>query len=259
MISRIFSCFSLLLLGLSWPEKCDTRQLPGLVRHDGGAVPLVVRLAPDPVRMEVLNQDQTPPMFVMKGSPRGPGKLVFLHGMCGHGLGYAQAFQFSAAKWGTLIAPQGDVLCGAGPWAQWSANLTALDERIDAAFRALGFAGHLDDITVLGYSQGATRAEGLVRKWPRKYTRLVLIGAPQAPTTHGLSLLRAAVTMAGQRDRQDLMKAGARSLSAIGVPSTYQMIPQATHGAMGPTPESTMGEALAWLYTHSREVPVQSR
>lgn len=248
---------SLLLLGLSWPPKCEAQRLAHLVRHDAGGVPLVLRLAPDPIRMEVLDANQKPPMFVMRGSPKGSGKLVFLHGMCGHGLGYAQAFQFSAAKWGTLIAPQGDVLCGAGPWAQWSADLATLDKRIEDTFRALGFVGELEDITVLGYSQGATRAESLVRKWPRKYTRMVLMGAPQSPNMRGLSLLRAAVTMSGQRDRQDLMKAGARSLNAIGVPSTYMMIPKATHGAMGPTPERTMGEALVWLYEHSRNVSSQ--
>src|SRR5688500_13031352 len=66
-----------------------------------------------PIRMELLKGDG-PEMFVMRGGPRGPERLVFLHGMCGHGLGYAQSFQFSAAKYGTLIAPQADRRCGQG-------------------------------------------------------------------------------------------------------------------------------------------------
>lgn len=202
--------------------------------------------------MELLDANTSPPIWVLRGEPRGPEKMVFLHGMCGHGLGYAQSFQFSAAKFGTLIAPQADVACGQGPWAKWSGNLEALDARIQTAFRALEVPQPLEGVTVLGYSQGATRAEALARRWPQRYTRLVAMGAPQVPSPRGLSSLRSAVMMAGSRDRQDLMKAGARAFSAAGVPSTYLVIPEATHGAMGPTPEKTMGEALTWLFQHSR-------
>lgn len=191
-----------------------------------------------------------PPVFALKGGPRGPHRLVFLHGMCGHGLGYAQSFQFAAAEKGSLISLQGDVRCGEGPWAKWSNDLDALDARIVQAFRALGHAEPIGEIAVLGYSQGATRAEALARKWPNRYTRLIEIGAPQTPSPRGLSL-RAAVLMAGERDRQDQMKAGARNFQAAKIPATYQMIPEARHGAMGPTPEKTMGEALDWLFDPS--------
>jgi pimeloyl-ACP methyl ester carboxylesterase len=172
--------------------------------------------------------------------------------MCGHGLGYAQSFQFSAAAKGRLIAPQGDVVCGKGPWAMWSADLPALDRRITAAFRALGEAEPIDDIVAIGYSQGATRAEALARRWPERYTRLILMGAPRATSARGLSELKSAVMMAGERDRRDQMKAGARALAAAGVPATFMLIPEATHGAMGPEPERTMGSALDWLFGHSR-------
>jgi hypothetical protein len=37
-------------------------------------------------------------------------------------------------------------------------------------------------------------------------------------------------------------------LKATGVPATFMLIPEASHGAMGPTPERTMGEALDWLW-----------
>lgn len=203
-----------------------------------------------PIRMEALD-DRVPEVFVMRGEPRGSEKLVFLHGMCGHGLGYAQAFQWSASKYGTLIAPQGDIACGKGPWASWSADLQALDARIVQAFHALGHPDPIEDVVAMGYSQGATRAEALARRWPRRYTHLVLMGAPQAPSPHGLSV-RALVSMAGERDRQDLMKAGDRAFRAAGIPSTYITIPEATHGAMGPTPERTMSQALDWLFTRSQ-------
>src|SRR5690606_30261728 len=90
-----------------------------------------------PVRVESL-EGAEPPIFVLRGGDLGPGKLVFLHGMCGHGLGYAQSFQFAAARKGRLIAPQADVLCGDGPGAKWSQDVAALDARIVAAFRQLG-------------------------------------------------------------------------------------------------------------------------
>jgi len=205
-----------------------------------------------PIRMEALDPDQDPPTFVMRGGPHGPGRMVFLHGMCGHGLGYAQAFQFAAAKKGRLVAPQGDRKCGNGPWAAWSDDLDSLNGRILAAFRALGDTGPIEDMVMMGYSQGATLAEGLARKWPQRYTRLVLIASPRVPSPKGLSSLRAAVMMAGERDRQDLMKKGARVMLSAGIPATYLVIPEATHGAMGPTPEKTMGQALDWLWAHDR-------
>jgi len=74
--------------------------------------------------METLAPASSPPVFVMRGAPRGAGRLAFLHGMCGHGLGYAQAFQFSAARRGTLIAWR------RGPALAGSADVTNLEELI---------------------------------------------------------------------------------------------------------------------------------
>jgi hypothetical protein len=49
------------------------------------------------------------------------------------------------------------------------------------------------------------------------------------------------------------MKQSARAIAKAGIPSTFMVIPEATHGAMGPTPEKTMGEALDWLFRHDVE------
>jgi pimeloyl-ACP methyl ester carboxylesterase len=197
--------------------------------------------------METLDALANPPTFVMRGGPRGSGRLVFLHGLCGHGLGYAQSFQFHAAKRGTLIAPQGDVSCG-DVWAKWSGNVAALDARIVTTFRELGEPEPIDDVVVLGMSQGATRAVALARKYPQRYTRLVAMDGPDAVSAYGLTALKAAVFMAGERDRRDLMRQSQRTLAAVRVPATFVLIPEATHGAMGPTPEATMGEALDFLF-----------
>jgi pimeloyl-ACP methyl ester carboxylesterase len=196
----------------------------------------------------------SPPIYVLRGAHGGAAPIVVLHGMCSHALGYAQSFQWSAAEKGVLVAPQGDRPCS-GPWASWSLDLHNIDERVQLAFRSVGMSEPLHDVTVVGYSQGASRAEALARKWPDRYSRLVLIASPDAPSARGLGKLRAAVMMAGERDRQDLMKQGIASFRAAGVPVTFKVIPGARHGQMGPAPESTMGEALDWLWDHQRPVP----
>jgi pimeloyl-ACP methyl ester carboxylesterase len=198
------------------------------------------------LRIEPLD-DATPPVYVMRGEPRGPGKLVFIHGMCGHGLGYAQSFARSAAQYGTLIAPQGDLGCDGTPLSKWSLDTAALDARIVSAFRALGFVDPIEDVTAIGYSQGANRVEALARKWPARYTRLILMAGPTKVSPYGLGV-RSAVMMAGTLDRQDLMQASSKAFLAAGRRARYLPLPNARHGAMGDNPEGTMGNALDWLY-----------
>src|SRR5690606_34788569 len=194
-----------------------------------------------PVRVEQLDPNEQPPVFVLMGQSIGPGRLVFLHGMCGHGLGYAQSFQRSAAKRGTLIAPQADVVCGDGPGAKWSMDVAALDQRIVETFRKLGHQEPIDDICVMGMSQGATRAAALAQMFPERYSRLISMGAPTAVKTAGLEKLRAAVMMVGERERRDLMIESERALRAKGVPATSLVIEGAEHASMGAEPEQTMG------------------
>lgn len=194
-----------------------------------------------------------PPVFALHGRGIGAGRLVFLHGMCGHGLGYAQAFQFAAAKKGMLIAPQADRVCGDGPWAKWSLDVAAIDARIVEAFRKLGDEGPIVDVCVLGVSQGATRAVALVRQYPERYSRLVSIGAPTEVQTAGLERLRSAIFMVGERERKDLMLTSERALRKVGVPSRAVVIPNTDHANLGPTPEQTMGDVLDWLWAPPRE------
>jgi pimeloyl-ACP methyl ester carboxylesterase len=202
-----------------------------------------------PLRLETFQPPKGPPTFVLRGGQRGPGRLVFLHGMCGHGLGYAQAFPRAAAAHGTLIAPQGDVSCG-GPWSQWSADVRELDRRITEAFSSLGLAEG-PPIWVMGLSQGATRAVELARKWPTRYTHLVAIAAPTPTSPSGLRQLRAAVFMAGDRDRRDLMLQSQRALGGAGIPSLFLVMPEAPHGSLGREPEQTMATALTFLNQQS--------
>jgi hypothetical protein len=58
--------------------------------------------------------------------------------------------------------------------------------------------------------------------------------------------------MAGERDRQDLMKEATSAFGAAGIPTTFRVIPRARHGEMGPHPEETMGAALDWCWDNAR-------
>ena len=193
------------------------------------------------------------PAFVLHGARGSDAFIVFLHGRCSHALGYVQAFQFAAAKKGTVIAPQGDQACGSTPLRRWSLDIEKVNRRIEAALTAAGYADPAawKEIVVIGYSEGASRAEALAARFPERYTRAILIGAPSPPSAARLHRSRGAVMMAGERDAQETMKAGMRALKAAGVPSTYIMIPGASHGQMGDG-ERLMGEALDWLWANAK-------
>lgn len=62
----------------------------------------------------------------------------------------------------------------------------------------------------MGMSQGADRAVALAARYPARYTRLISIDAPVALKPGQLRQLRAAVMMAGELDRRDLMRESVR-------------------------------------------------
>jgi pimeloyl-ACP methyl ester carboxylesterase len=193
------------------------------------------------------------PAFVLHGARGTNAFMVFLHGRCTHALGYVQSFSFAAAKKGAVIAPQGDQACGATPLRRWSLDIEKVNRRIEAALQAAGYVDPAawKDIVVIGYSEGASRAEALAARYPERYTRAILIGAPATPSVARLHRSRGAVMMAGERDSQEPMKAGMRALKAAGIPSTYIMIPGAAHGQLLDA-ERIMGEALDWLWANAK-------
>jgi predicted esterase len=184
--------------------------------------------------------------YVLSGA-RGRGTIAFLHGMCGHGLGPLQSFQRAAAEHGLAVAPTGDTPCSRPGQHSWSHDLESIDAQIVEALRAAGSGGEPRGVTLIGYSLGASRAEQLARNYPERYRALVLIGAPAQPSPHRLAHLSAAAMVAGERDRQDLMKKGARAFDAAGVRSKFFELPEAAHGQMGPASERVMREVLEWL------------
>src|SRR5262245_25426236 len=102
--------------------------------------PIAADSAPAPPRRVFVDTLPVPgdqPAFVVWGAdPRGNAVGVFLHGLCTHGMGFLQSFQFAAAEIGRFLALQGDIRCGSGPFRAWSGDIGAIDRRIDAALRA---------------------------------------------------------------------------------------------------------------------------
>ncbi|WP_437593307.1 alpha/beta hydrolase [Sorangium sp. So ce1000] len=193
------------------------------------------------------------PVFIVTG-PRGAcPRMVFLHGMCGHGLGYVQAFQRAAREHGGVLGLQGDVPCGAdGVFTKYAPDVEEQDGRIRSALSACG--GEAEDLVVIGYSQGAYIAERLAERWPARYSRLVLLGAPTTPSAARLRHIRGAVMISGELDAKHRMKAGASGLIAAKIPAVYREMPGARHGELLDA-ERVMDEALDWLDANARPRP----
>ncbi|KYF67152.1 hypothetical protein BE15_31270 [Sorangium cellulosum] len=185
------------------------------------------------------------PAFVVTGRGGACPRMIFLHGMCGHGLGYVQAIQGAAREHGGVLGLQGNVPCGGdGVFSKYSPDPEEQDGRIRAALAACG--GEAEDLVVIGYSQGAYIAERLAERWPDRYSRLVLLGAPTTPSAARLRGIRGAVMISGELDAKYRMKEGAGGLMAAKIPAVYREMPGARHGEM-PDAERVMDEALDWL------------
>ena len=187
-------------------------------------------------------------VLVVRADPPSASVIVYLPGKCGD-LRAFEPWAATAARHGTLIAFTGDVRCDNGRY-RWSHDLGLIQRRIDAALAAVaaedGAPLDTQSLTAIGYSEGATRAEELARRAPDRYPRLVLIAGPTAPTDAGVGRARAAVIMAGGRDKRSHLAVAAASLASAGRPVTFMLLPGAGHGEYGPEGPRVMDEALTW-------------
>jgi len=207
-----------------------------------------------PAASGAISVDEVPvpgdlPAYVLRGA-RGKARMVFLHGMCGHGQGYVQAFQRAAAERGTVIALSGDTACGSDPaFRTWTLDVTRIDERIEAAFAAAGSSllGDDEEIVLIGMSQGAMRAEALLARFPKRYRRAIFMGAPRWPLPSRVGRLQRAVLMAGEHEGTWAPKQSALALARSKVDATFIAIPDSRHAELRDG-ERVMGEALAFLF-----------
>lgn len=193
-------------------------------------------------------------VYVVDGNPSVHRPIVYLHGMCADPRDDLEAWGGIAKNHGTIIAVVGDVPCPNRPRrTQWTTDPRALDQRVEAAIGAVGRARgttfDASEIVVIGESMGAARAELLATKFPRRYTRLVLVGSPQSPSPDNLRGVKAVANLAGEKEMQQKMKAGARALDRAGTPTRFWELPGATHGQYGPEGERIMGEAVGFVAT----------
>ena len=180
-----------------------------------------------------------------------PPTTVFLPGLCSNAGAYLQSFPEAARRQGGVVAIEGDQPCVPG-FRSFSWDAAKLHARIEAATTAAGLTTiPPEGLTLVGYSQGAALAEQLVQRWPSRYTRIVLIGAPTDPSEKKLSSARAVVTMSCSRDVPWKMKEGTRRLLRAGVPSTYLEMPNCTHGNITEG-DTTFDAAFGFLRDNAR-------
>jgi pimeloyl-ACP methyl ester carboxylesterase len=182
---------------------------------------------------------------------------VFLPGVCSNAGAYLAGFSEAAHAHGGVVALDGDRPCPGVPgFHTFSWDAARQHDRIGAALAAAdggvapaaadGGAAPADGITLIGYSQGASIAEQLAERWPARYTRLVLIGAPRDITASHLRTSRALATMSCSRDVPGRMREGAQRVAALGVPATYFEMPGCTHGNLAEG-NRIFGDVFVWL------------
>jgi pimeloyl-ACP methyl ester carboxylesterase len=215
----------------------------------GDAVAPVAAVDDAPARVERLEvAGDTPASMVRAKDGRAP-RLVFLPGVCSNAYAYLLSFPEAARAHGGIVAIDGDRPCaGAGrEFRSFSWDPAKQDARLRAALAASGAdPADVEGLTLVGYSAGADIGELMVQRWPKRYARVVLIGAPSDPSPPRLSHAQAVVTMSCSRDVPGRMRDGARRIAATGVPATYLEMPGCTHGNIADG-EEIFTSAFDWL------------
>lgn len=227
MIQRAWFC---VLLG-AWCVACSTTEAAP-TRPAASAQPAPARSqAPArrlPVQVDTLAVTNDMPAFALQ-SGRSDGVVgVVLHGHCGHGLGFLQAFQFAAADAGRFLSLQGDRPCH-GALRSWSLDVVATDRRIDQALRTYLGETPPETLVLVGSSQGAKLAVALARRFPKKYTRLVLLGAFETYGASGLSELAGAHFFVGEHENVWPTRETVRQWNQAGIHAEFTLIEGAGH------------------------------
>lgn len=192
---------------------------------------------------------------VVHGQPHTTLAMVYLHGICGQVSRIAE-WAAAAAEFVTTVAPMGNKPCPDSPSRfSWNQDIELIQRLIDETLAAVSEArnGQLDTSTLVlfGYSQGASRAERLVARFPARYPWVILGGPPRRPelehfrTSQGLALLVG--TEEHQGDLADLT----RDFTARGVRAHFDEFTGVGHGRFGPSAPEVMRRTLRWL-----ELPV---
>jgi predicted esterase len=235
------------------PAPVELTEAPTIVRPPEVTAPVTVR--PPAIEEGAIEEVAVPgdlPVYVIRSAaPSRRTRAVFLTGSCTTPLDYIRAFRRAAAQHGGLVALQADQPCAEPGQRRWSADSAATSKRIEAALKAVGVE-ETEDLTLIGYSQGAERAEWIANRYPTKYTRFLLLASPIVPSATRLANARAVVTMAGRGDVRENMSDGARALKRAAIPATYMEIASHTHGELDAAADGSVARALDWLDENAR-------
>ncbi|MFO0659444.1 MAG: dienelactone hydrolase family protein [Polyangiaceae bacterium] len=232
---------TLLLLGLIMVAGCSSK----------GCASKLVGSSLSPGVMTSLSITGDKPIDVIRAPSGVKRVVVYLHGRCEKTDITNKEWTAEASKVAHLILLQGDTACAGTAYHEWTRDVAVVDARVEAAVAALAAAipGQVDTsaLIIAGYSEGAKRVSSLGARRPDRYNRAIMIGAPEAPTTAELGKAKAVVTMAGEKDRHDLMLQGVSTLSAAKVPAKFMVLPGTDHGFFGPQGGRVMREAIEWI------------
>lgn len=252
-----------LILALTACRRAPTEARPAVAepapKPAAAAPPVVVEPAPPPApaTVEKLLVPGDSPASIVKAAKGGEPLTVFMGGMCSNAYAYLYSFREAAAKAGGVVAIEGDQPCGPGVSADYhtySWDAGRQHARIEMALAAGGVKEiPKEGITLVGYSQGASLAEQLAARYPGRYSRIVLIGAPTDPSPASFRKTRALVTMACERDVTARMRQAAVSTNRAGTPATYFQMPGCTHGQVADG-DRIFGDSFDWLAEHERPI-----
>jgi len=187
---------------------------------------------------------------VLHGSARSERAIVYLHGACGDPRA-PLAWSSVAVEVGTLITIRGDRACGKNERYYWGPDARQLEARVSRALARVaevrGAAFEPASVVLMGYSQGATRAQELHALHPERYPRVILAGIPVPPSARHLAKVRAVAVLGGQLEHTRPMRAGVWALQAHRIPVRFDLFPGARHGEFGPDAERVMRETFDWL------------
>ena len=190
------------------------------------------------------------PLRVAHAEADQPQAIIYLHGMCGNPKG-ADSWLDLATQRGTFIVLRATIPCPSRPGYKWPQEPHLIQERIDAALDRVkverGGLLNLDEVLLIGYSQGAHRAEKIAAVHPRRYRQIVLGGSPTSPTPEKLHQGQSIAILAGELEDSSHMEAGYFSLRDAGIRTHFFLLPRAHHGGYGPEGRRVMGEVFAWL------------
>ncbi len=177
--------------------------------------------------------------------------VIYLHGFCSDA-GSVPEWAPGVQRHATLIALHGDLGCDGQPGRhRWGNDIRFIDYRIARAIRSVGknLGRELDvsHVTIVGYSEGAARAESLAWLYPERYRRAVLMSAPEPPVFDRVRRLDRLAVLRGGREYQRTYRQAAEHYDRAGVPSRYWELPGATHGELGPDGARVLREVFDFV------------